>query len=138
MAGYSQTPLSHKLCLKPATQFLLLDAPDNYQQLLEPLPGFLKIVTKLPATGSFEVIQAFHTSLEVLNQQLPKYVALLKDDGALWISWYKKSAKKETDIDENLLRQLVLRHGIVDVKVIAVTEEWSGLKMVRRLKDRGK
>lgn len=140
MAGYSGTPLSKKLGLKSGTQFLVLNAPQGYLQLLEPLPPFIKITQTLPkkdsALDTFDTIHAFHTSLEVLATDFPTYMSLLKQNGAIWISWYKKSAKKKTDIDENLLRQLVLRLGVVDVKVAAVDEEWSALKMVRRVADR--
>lgn len=133
-AGYSGKSLIQKLGIKPGWRVIFVNAPENYDSLLGTLPDDITVQKKL--TGEFNFIQFFTTERGELEEQFPKLKAALKLDGMLWISWPKKAAKVPTDLDENIIRDTGLRIGLVDVKVIAVDEKWSGLKFVYRLKDR--
>lgn len=133
-AGYSGKPLVQKLGIKPDWQVIFINAPENYDSLLVALPEGVAVQKKL--TGEFNFIQFFTTERGELEEQFPKLKAALKPDGMLWISWPKRAAKIPTDLDENIIRDTGLRIGLVDVKVIAVDEKWSGLKFVYRLENR--
>lgn len=133
-AGYSGTPLAKKLGIKPGVKVVALGAPSTYQALLDPIPEGVALVAELPSSAVF--IHFFHTERAVLEAELPRLKAALVSDGILWISWPKKAAKVATDLDGNIVRQLGLKAGLVDVKVCAVDEIWSGLKFVYRLEDR--
>ncbi len=133
-AGYSGTPLAKKLGIKPGSEVVALGAPNDYQALLDPIPEGAAVVAELPTSATF--IHFFHTERAVLEAELPRLKAALIPNGILWISWPKKAAKVPTDLDGNVVRQLGLEAGLVDVKVCAVDETWSGLKFVYRLKDR--
>jgi hypothetical protein len=135
MVGYSTTPLVHKLGLKAGMKAVVLHSPGTYVKNLKDSAEDVQFLTKLPSY-SVDFIQTFYTHAQDLLKEFPQCLEILKPAGLLWVSWYKKSAKKETDLDENVIRQIALNHGVVDVKVIAVDEEWSGLKIVRRVKDR--
>lgn len=119
MAGYSGTPLEQKLGIKDGARVLALGAPDDY--------AFAN-ATRGPA----DVVHLFARSLAELDKLLPKARKAMKPDGALWVSWYKKAAKIPTDVTEDLIRTRALAGGLVDVKVCAVDEQWSGLKLVIR------
>ena len=134
MAGYSKTPLVKKLGIKPGFRLILLNPPDNYEQTLGELPDNVLIVDTL--TGSFDFIQFFTTRQETLAAEFPQLKQSLAPAGLLWISWPKRAAKVETDLTEDIIRAIGLDNGLVDVKVAAVDEVWSGLKFVYRLKDR--
>ncbi|MBZ0298430.1 MAG: DUF3052 family protein [Anaerolineae bacterium] len=135
-AGYSGTPLVKKLGLKPGQRILILNPPENYAATLGDLPdGLLQVET---ATPELDFIQWFTKDRAELEQQFPDLKAALAPDGMLWISWPKKASKVPTDLDENLIREIGLRNGLVDVKVAAVDATWSGLKFVYRLEDRPK
>lgn len=129
-AGYSGTPLARKLGIKEASQVLLLGAPDGYEQLLEPLPAGVRFVSRPSST--IDVAQVFVTRVEELAKHLGALRRKLKADAALWVSWPKKAAKVPTTVTEDLIREVALPLGFVDVKVCAVTEIWSGLKLVVR------
>lgn len=133
-AGYSGTPLAKKLGIKPGSEVVAVAAPPNYLSLLAPIPEGVKVVETPPARAAF--IHVFCTERAVLAATLPRLEAALVADGMLWVSWPKKAARVETDLDENVVRGLGLASGLVDVKVCAVDETWSGLKFVYRLKDR--
>ncbi len=133
-AGYSGTPLAKKLGVKPGDTVVAIGAPADYAQLLDPMPEGAEIVGELPASASF--VHVFATERAALEAELPRLAAALEKDGILWISWPKKAAKVETDLDGNVVRGLGLGAGLVDVKVCAVDATWSGLKFVYRLKDR--
>jgi len=133
-AGYSGTPLAKKLGIKPGFEVVALGAPSNYPMLLDPIPDGATLVAELPVSATF--IHFFHTERAVLEAELPRLKAALVANGILWISWPKKAAKVPTDLDGNVVRRLGLETGLVDVKVCAVDETWSGLKFVYRLKDR--
>lgn len=129
-AGYSGTPLSKKLGIKEAHRVLLLEAPKEYESLLAPLPPAVVFVSQ--PDSKVDVAHAFVTQREELVNVLNLLRKKLKPDAALWISWPKKSAKVPTTVTEDTIRELALPLGFVDIKVCAVTEVWSGLKLVVR------
>lgn len=134
MAGYSGTPLLQKLGIKAGMKGHVVHPPANYAELLGPLPeGAAFSKTLKPGT---DFIHLFATQEKVLLTALHKAVPQLSKSGMLWISWPKKASKVETDITENRIREIILGMGLVDVKVCAVDEIWSGLKIVYRLKNR--
>jgi hypothetical protein len=130
VSGYSETPLYKKLGIKPEFECLFINPPSNYFSLLESKP------TSSDMSDGLDFIQIFSKDFnelaEVLNSNKPK----LKKNGMIWISWPKKASKIPTDITEDLIRNYAIEIGLVDVKVCAVDEIWSGLKLVYRLRDR--
>lgn len=134
MAGYSKRTLAAKLGLKPGFTVCLINPPENYGETLGPLPeGITFVAQPEPGVG---FIQYFVKSRPELEAKFPRLKAVLAVDGMLWISWPKKASKVKTDLDENIIRDVGLANGLVDVKVCAVDAIWSGLKFVYRLKDR--
>ena len=129
-AGYSATPLATKLGFRPPCEVLLVDAPVQYRKLVEPLPEGVKFVARLAA--STDMVHIFVTKKSALAKSLKTFRAKLKSDGVVWVSWPKKTAKVATDVTENTVRELALPLGFVDIKVCAVDETWSGLKLVVR------
>ena len=134
MAGYSEKPLLKKLGLKDGTKAFIFESPPDYYDWLSPLPKDVVISEKL--SGEFDFVHAFVHDSKVFQKEFNRWKQHLKKDGMLWISWPKKSSKIATDLDENSIRDFGLQHGLVDVKVCAVSEIFSGLKFVFRLKDR--
>ncbi|MBS2031300.1 MAG: DUF3052 domain-containing protein [Deltaproteobacteria bacterium] len=136
MAGYSGTPLHQKLGLKPGTAYAVLGAPAGYLHKLDPPPG----ARALSGTKGANLVQLFVTREAELQKRLPALVKTLPADGALWVSWPKgkQKAAVPTDLDDDIVRARGLAAGLVDVKVCAVDEIWSGLKFVFRLADRPK
>jgi hypothetical protein len=134
MAGYSQRSLAAKLGVKPGAVVTALSPPPAYIKLLSPVPADVTFVSRLGKRARF--IHCFVTRRAELDKEFPALARALADDGMVWISWPKKAAKVETDLTEDAVRALGLRAGLVDVKVCAVDEVWSGLKFVRRLADR--
>lgn len=133
-AGYSKRPLIDKLGIKPGFHIRLVNAPDSYEALLGMLPDG---VVKHDQPGSdLDFIHFFTTSRHELEAEFTVLARQIKPAGTLWISWPKKAARVPTDLDENIIRETGLSGGLVDVKVAAVDETWSGLKFVYRLKDR--
>jgi hypothetical protein len=130
MSGYSGTPLAKKLGIKASSQLLLIDAPDDYIALLEPLPEGVQFNTQLSA--STDIVQIFTIHRDELQQLLANYRTKLKSTGLIWVSWPKKSAKVPTDITEDIIRDVALPLGFVDIKVCAIDQVWSGLKLVIR------
>ena len=128
--GYSGTPLARKLGLHDGSTLHLHGAPDGYEGWLEPLPAGLAVVPK--ADAKTDVAHAFVTQREELAALLPKLRKALRPDAALWISWPKKSSKVPSTVTEDTIRELALPLGFVDVKVCAVSDVWSGLKLVVR------
>lgn len=133
-SGYSGTPLAKKLGIKEGFTILAIDEPDNYRDLVEPLPANTS-VTKKPA-ANIDLIHFFTNSRDDLFRGLAEYKKLIKQDGTIWVSWYKKAAKLATEITEDTIREACLPMGLVDVKVCAVDEKWSGLKLVIRKENR--
>jgi hypothetical protein len=128
--GYSGTPLPRKLGLKPAMQLCLLDAPDTYEQLLGGWPDGVLRCTQ--ADRSTDMVHVFVVHAALLSAQLTTLRQTLRPDAVVWVSWPKKASKVPTDITEDTIRSLALPLGFVDVKVCAVSEVWSGLKLVVR------
>lgn len=133
MAGYSKTPLHKKLGLKDKTKAIFLDCPEYYKSLFEAWPS---VIEQQLNKGSVDFIHYFTKSKEELSTTFPLLKNNLNKTGILWISWPKKSAKVQTDLDGNIVRSLGLETGLVDVKVCAIDDTWSGLKFVYRKKDR--
>lgn len=129
-AGYSGTPLARKLGIKESSVVLLIDAPQGYLQLLDPLPQ--GVAFKSRASQGIDIAQVFVTRREDLARQLASLRSKLRTDAAVWVSWPKKSAKVPTNVTEDTIREVALPLGFVDVKVCAVNDIWSGLKLVVR------
>lgn len=136
MAGYSQRQLVDKLGIKSGYKILLINAPKDYDQTLGKLPD--GTVQARSRKGPLDFIHFFTKDKLELDQNFPGLMKILDYKGMLWISWPKGSSKVETDLNDNVVREIGLKHGLVDVKVCAVDEVWSGLKFVYRLKDRSK
>jgi hypothetical protein len=132
--GYSGTPLAKKLGLKSPLKFLTINAPGEYASWLGDLPEGVKLVTK--ARPPVEAAHVFTTESAFLDAALSRLRNELKQDGFVWVSWPKKSSKVLTDITEDTIRDIALPLGFVDVKVCAVSEIWSGLKLVIRKTER--
>ena len=133
-AGYSGTPLARKLGIKPGSRLWARNPPKDYRQLLAPLPEGVAISAR--SGKAFDLIHLFTASRRELAAALPGMMKSIKKEGAIWVSWPKKASKVETDVTEDVIRELALPLGLVDVKVCAVDETWSGLKLVIRLKNR--
>ncbi len=131
-AGYSGTPLAKKLGIKLGTN-IVIHAPEGYEQLLN-LDTSIVLLRRIRPGADF--IHAFYVSRRRLASDFETLMKNLRKDGQLWISWPKGSSKMETDLNENLIRQIGLDHGLVDVKIAAIDHDWSGLKFVYRVKDR--
>src|SRR6185436_19648115 len=130
MAGYSPRSLIQKLGIKPETRIAILNAPRSYSATLGALPNGATVTRT--ARGSFTFIHFFTKARSELRAKLPILCRALRDDGALWISWPKQASRVRTDVTEDVIRDLALPLGLVDVKVCAVDDTWSGLKLVRR------
>ncbi|MEX1247619.1 MAG: hypothetical protein WEA61_03990 [Anaerolineales bacterium] len=135
-AGYSGTPLIKKLGIKPGQRICILDAPERYGQAIGPLPARVEVLSRLGKLHSLDFIHYFTKQASQLQQMFPKLKSALNWNGSLWISWPKGSSKVPTDVNENLVREIGLAAGLVDVKIAAVDEIWSGLKFVFRREDR--
>ena len=130
MAGYSKTPLFKKLGIKEGFKACVIHPPDNYLELLQPLPDQIKWVTQ--RSKDLDFVHLFCRDTKTLESTIPKLISKLKRDGMIWVSWYKKSSKIPTDLNEDMIRHCILPIGLVDIKVCAVDEKWSGLKLVIR------
>ena len=134
MAGYSGKPLVQKLGIKDGWAIAILNAPRGYDRLLGKLP---QRVTRRPTVaGTLDFIQFFTDSKRELERRFPALERALAPAGMLWISWPKQASGVASDLTENVIREIGLAHQLVDVKVAAVDAVWSGLKFVRRVKDR--
>jgi hypothetical protein len=131
VAGYSGTPLAKKLGIKPGATVFTLDAPKNYRQLVRER---MTLVTRLDESA--DIVHIFATKRTKLRDALHSCVARMRQDASLWVSWPKRSSKVDTDITEDTIRSLALPMGLVDIKVCAVDETWSGLKLVVRRENR--
>jgi len=134
-AGYSGTPLPKKLGIKPGQRIAFLGAPPQFADALGALPVGVG-APRTSARGPLDLIVAFFTERRRLQQRLPRLIAALDPAGALWITWPKRAARVDTDITEDVVRELGLAAGVVDVKVCAIDATWSGLKLVIRVQDR--
>ena len=134
VAGYSGKPLVAKLGIKPGATIAILNAPRGYDRILGKMPRDVK--RKIAAVGALDFVQFFTAERCELERRFPVLERALAPAGMLWIYWPKKSSGVTTDLTEDRIRAIGLAHGLVDVKVAAVDEVWSGLKFVRRVKDR--
>lgn len=134
MAGYSPRPLVTKLGIKPGTKVAFLAAPTGYAATLGALPPGVRVTRTARGPQSF--VHVFTRSRADLAKRLRTLNRALRDDGILWVSWPKKSSGVATDVTEDTVREVALPLGLVDVKVCAVDDTWSGLKLVRRLENR--
>lgn len=130
MAGYSGTPLAKKLGIKSGSEVLLVGAPDAYHELLIPLPEAVRFAPKLSA--STDIVHFFSTKRAELERALATFRMSMKPSAMIWVSWPKKSSRVPTDITEDTIRAVALPMGLVDVKVCAIDDIWSGLKLVIR------
>lgn len=134
MAGYSGSPLARKLGIKPGSSVFVDGAPTAYEQLLAPMPAGVNVQSAVDS--STDVVHLFSASKAKLASSLKKLLQYLRPDAALWISWPKKASKVPTDITEDTVRDLAFPLGLVDIKVCAVDDVWSGLKLVLRKENR--
>jgi hypothetical protein len=135
MAGYSGTPLAKKLGFKEGFRAGFVNQPKGFQRELGSLPGGVKIfLARLPKP--LDLIIFFADSQQTLKREFPRLAQKLAKNGMLWIAWPKKASGVATDLSDNSVRQIGLDAGLVDVKVCAVNDIWSGLKFVYRLEDR--
>ena len=134
-AGYSGTPLVKKLGIRAGNRIALLGAPPDYLDLLGELPADVTVDTELSA-ADYDFVQAFYVWRAEYSADFPRLKAAIRTAGMIWISWYKRAAKMPTDITEDVVREVALAGGLVDVKVAAIDAQWSGLKLVYRLSDR--
>ena len=133
-SGYSGRPLVAKLGIKPEMHIAIVNAPKGYDRVLGRLPAG---VSRQPSVvGPLDFIQLFTDSKRELERRFPALERALAPAGMLWISWPKQASGVATDLTEDVIRAIGLAHGLVDVKVAAVDEVWSGLKFVQRVKDR--
>ena len=138
MAGYSGTPLPKKLGIKPDHRALFLGAPESFAAELGELPPGVEIADHARAGGERDVIVWFVRSERELRARFAPLAAKLAVAGGFWIGWPKKSSGVPTDLDENVVREVGLGQGLVDNKVCAIDDTWSGLRFVIRVKDRAK
>ena len=131
-AGYSGTPLVNKLGIKPGGRLAFLDAPAEFAELLGKLPA----AAKMSARGTVDFAIVFVTTRAKLEKRFAALIDRLTPEGMIWVSWPKKTSGVATELTENVVREVGLRAGLVDVKVCAIDDIWSGLKFVRRLRDR--
>jgi hypothetical protein len=129
-AGYSGTPLSKKLGVKESSRIFLAGAPKGFMQLLEPLPALVRFAGQAGPGVAIAVI--FVTEMQELLGNLKSLRKLLDAHAALWVCWPKKSSGLATAVSENVIRDTALPLGFVDIKVCAINEIWSGLKLVVR------
>src|SRR5262245_9780686 len=134
MAGYSGTPLAKKLGIKSNASIHLIGAPANYRALVSPLPADVRFTRRLD--DKTDIVHVFATRKLELASLLKGLRKGIRNDAAIWVSWPKKSAKVQTDITEDSIREIALPIGLVDIKVCAVDEIWSGLKLVIRKEHR--
>ena len=130
MAGYSGTPLAKKLGLKEGSRVRPRHAPDNYLDLLTPRPPTATISPRLKK--NLDIAHIFSCSKGKLSAELPPLMREIRPNGMIWVSWPKKASGVKTDITEDTIRDIALPLGLVDVKVCAVDDIWSGLKLVIR------
>jgi len=133
-AGYSGTPLPRKLGIEEDYRVALLNAPDGFDETLGPLPASVDL--RRSARGKPEVVVYFVVERSELRRRIEALGRVIHPDGALWVAWPKKSSGVETDMTEDVVREVALPLGLVDNKVCAIDETWSGLRVVWRRENR--
>jgi Protein of unknown function (DUF3052) len=134
MAGYSGTPLAQKLGIKPGLRLLVINEPQNYRRSVGKLPEGSHFIKR--SGDPLEFVHLFTVSRDELERQLNLLRTKVSDTGMIWVSWPKKSAGLPTEVNENTIREVALPLGLVDTKVCAVNEIWSGLKLMVRRQNR--
>ena len=134
MAGYSGMPLPQKLGIKPGLMVVTINAPANYRKLLGQLPDSVTFSERLKSGSSF--VHLFTSRRSEMQKKMPILRNKLSDNGTIWVSWPKKSSGISTDVTEDVIREIALPLGFVDIKVCAVDETWSGLKLMIRRENR--
>ena len=134
MAGYSKNPLIKKLGIKPDSKVLFINEPASFYKELGQLPTTVQI--SKTQSNDFDYVHYFAYSKDELESFFKEVVKILKKDGMVWVSWISPSKDKSSKLNENIVREVGVQNGLVDVKVAAVDEKWSGLKFVYRLIDR--
>jgi hypothetical protein len=134
VAGYSGTPLAKKLGIKAGATVSLSNPPANYAKLVAPLPDGVSLGDRV--SGRTDLIHIFVTRRKDLERSLTSTLKSMRPDAAVWVSWPKKSSGVATDVTEDMIRDVALPMGLVDIKVCAVDDVWSGLKLVVRLSAR--
>jgi hypothetical protein len=129
-AGYSGTPLAKKLGIKEGARVAFLQAPDGFEQTVAPLPDGVNVLHR--AGKRMDIVLFFTTARAELEKRIEALMAAIAPAGGLWIGWPKRSSGVETDITEDVLREVALPLGLVDTKVCAIDETWSGLRLVIR------
>jgi hypothetical protein len=135
-AGYSKTPLLKKLGIKAHHHVAFINAPVHYLDLLGDLPEGVIVDDALRSNISYDFVHVFYSKRDDYEADFDSLKSAIKKDGMVWVSWYKKASKIPTDITEDVIRDVALVGGLVDVKVAAVDQQWSGLKLVYRKVDR--
>ncbi len=135
MAGYSGTPLPKKIGIREGFRVWLVNAPKGFEKELGKLPPRATL-SRVPLAESLDVILLFVESQKVLKQEFAKFAGKLLPNGMLWVAWPKKSSGVSTDLSFEEVQQVGLQAGLVDVKICAIDDIWSGLKFVYRVKDR--
>ena len=133
-AGYSAAPLPQKLGIKPGTIVVAIDPPENYRKLLGQIPSGVNFATR--PVGNSKFVHLFATRRSELTRQLSILRTKIAEDAIVWVSWLKKSSGVPTDVTEDVIRAVALPIGFVDIKVCAVDETWSGLKLMIRRENR--
>jgi hypothetical protein len=136
MAGYSGTPLTRKLGIKEESRVAVLGAPADFEATLGGLPD--GVMVRATARGKLDVLLCFLTERPALERRFDALKRAIYPDGGLWIAWPKRSSGVATDLTEDVVREVALDRGLVDNKVCAIDETWSGLRLVHRVVDRGR
>jgi hypothetical protein len=134
MAGYSGKPLAQKLAIKPGMTVVTINEPPNYRTLLDPAANDVNFASRIGNGCDF--VHFFTTRRSELQKQLKRLRRKITDAGVVWVSWPKKSAGVQTDVTEDVIRAIALPLGFVDLKVCAIDETWSGLKLMIRRENR--
>lgn len=130
MPGDSKTPLYKKLGINAGNRLYLKNAPEEYLDWISPGVDEVQVLSRI--STDLDIIHLFTKSRKELEMLLPKYMSKIRQNGMIWVSWPKKASKVATDVTEDTIRSVCLPLGLVDVKVCAVSEVWSGLKLVIR------
>ena len=130
MAGYSGTPLPRKLGIRPGARLALVGAPEDFERMLGPLPEGVRVAR--PGRGRADVCVYFTRERRALERRIGWLERRIEPDGALWVAWPKRASGVPTDMSEDVVREVALPRGLVDNKVCAVDETWSGLRLVVR------
>jgi hypothetical protein len=134
MTGYSKKDLLDKLGVRAGMRVIVLHAPEGYRQVLDELETHANLMKRLG--GRFDLIQYFAVSEEQVSAVMPNLALSLNPNGMVWMCWVKRTSSLHTGLDENTVRAAGISAGLVDVKVAAIDDDWSGLKFVYRLRDR--